>query len=199
VSASMESVTVHFWIGGTRHILKGVRGDASFRLTAQNLPYIEFDLVGLYAAPGEETPATPTLTGFKKPIVVTREHTAFSVNAVGLVMREFTLAMNNQVEPRLLVGEESIVIPDGVEAIATRVEAVPVSTFDPYGLAEAQTPVAVSLVHGTAAGNIATFAVAAAQVKRLSGHENAQNILEWPLELIPLPTAGNDQWSLTLT
>lgn len=200
ISASMESVTIHFWIGGTRHKLLGTRGDATLRFTAQGIPYIDYDLTGLYAEPEEASPATPTLTAFQKPVIVTDANTpTFTIDGVSLVMREFQLKLGNQVEPRLLVGSEAIIIPDGAERVSARVEAVPVSTLNPYALAAAQTPVAIALVHGTVAGKIATLAVPTAQVMRLSGFENAQNILEWPLELIPLPTSGNDQWSLTLT
>ena len=83
--------------------------------------------------------------------------------------------------------------------VQARVEAVPVSTFNPYALATAQTRVAVELVHGTEAGLITTLSLPTAQLKRPSGFENAQNVVEWPLELVPLPDSGNDQWSLELT
>jgi hypothetical protein len=200
ITDSMESVTLYFWIGSTKQVVKGVRGTATLRFTAQQIPYIEFDLVGLYGDPAEASPATPTLTGFKKPVIVSKANTpTFTVNSVSLVMRELILALGNQVEPRLLQGSESIIIPDRSETISARVEAVPVSTFDPFALAKAQTSVALSLVHGTAAGYIATLAAPYCQVGRLTGYENQQNILEWPLPLIPLPSAGNDQWSLTLT
>lgn len=32
----------------------------------------------------------------------------------------------------------------------------------------------------------------------LSGYEEQQGIAEWPLSFSPQPTAGNDQWKLTL-
>ena len=162
ITDSMESVAIHFWIGGTQHKMLGVRGDATLRFTAQGLPYIEFDLTGLYTEPAEATPATPTLTGFQTPLVVTDTNTpTFTVDdgggAVSLVMREFQMALGNQVEPRLLVRSESIIIPDRAEAVTVHVEAVPVSTFNPYALASAQTPVEVVLVHGTDAGAVATL------------------------------------------
>lgn len=200
ISDSHESVTVHFWIGGTQHIVKGCRGTATLRFAAQGIPYVEFDLLGLWTAPSEQTRATPTLSGFQKPVIVTDANTpTFSINSVDMVLREAVLNLGNQVEPRLLVNSESIVIPDRAESFQARVEAVAVSSFNPYSLANAQTAVAVSLVHGTSAGRIATLAMPGAQLKRLSGFENAQNVLEWPLELIPLPSSGNDQWTLALT
>lgn len=200
ISDNMESGTLYFWIGGTRHTAVGCRGDATLRFSAQAIPYIEFDLLGLYAEPTEQTRAVPVLTGFKKPVVVTNANTTFEANATALVLREATLALGNQVEFRGLVGSESIIIPDAAELFSFRVEATPVSTFNPYALAKPDAAALdVELVHGTAAGMIATLAIPAMQLKRPSGFENSQNIAEWPLEGVPQPTTGNDQWSLALT
>lgn len=200
ITASQESVTMHFWLEGTRHIIKGARGNATFRFTAQGIPYIEFDLLGLYAQPAAQSQASPTLTGFKKPVIVTKTNTpTFSIDSVNFVLRELTMNLGNQVEPRLLVGAESIFITDRAELVRAVVEAVPMATWNPYDEAEDQNSIALSLVHGTTAGYIASLSVPTAQLKRLSGFENAQGIVEWPLELVPLPASGNDQWSLALT
>ena len=204
ITDSQESGTLYFWIGGTKQIVKGMRGDVTLRFPAQRLPYLEFDMTGLFGDPAEATPATPTLTGFQKPLVVTKANTpTFTVNpgggAVSLVMREFSMSLNNQVEPRLLIGTEQVIIVDRQESALARVEAVPLSTLDPFALAKAQTACAVSLIHGTVAGAIATLSIPTAQVKRMPDYQNQQNILEWDLGLIPLPASGNDQWSLALT
>ena len=123
----------------------------------------------------------------------------FTLNAVSMVMRSFMLNLGNAVEPRFLVGSEDILITDKEESIEIKVEAVPLTTLNPFTLAAAQTDVATNLVHGLTAGNIATLTVDKAQMQRPQGLENAQNIMEWPLRLVPIPTSGNDQWSLTLT
>jgi len=200
VSSSHSSVTFWIWHGLTKQIITGARGTAKLRFTAQGLPYLECDFIGLYNAPAEAAQLSPTYTGFKNPLPVTKANTpTFTVNSVAFIMRETILDLGNQVEPRLLVGSEQILIVDRNESLAMRVEAQPVSSFNPFSLAAAQTQVAVSLVHGTAAGYITTLAAPTTQIKRLSGFENAQNILEWPLEGVPLPSSGNDQWSLALT
>lgn len=200
ITDAMESITIYIWHGLTKQIIKGCRGNVTMRVTAQGIPYLEFDIMGLYAAPAEAAQLTPTYTGFKKPVIATKANTpTFTINSVALVLREFSLALNNQVEPRLLVGSERIIVPDRSELISARVEAQPISSFDPFSLASAQTSIGVSLVHGTAAGYIATIAAPTCQMKRPSGFENSQNVLEWPLEVVPLPSSGNDQWSLALT
>ncbi|MFK5980878.1 MAG: hypothetical protein QM488_18545 [Rhizobiaceae bacterium] len=200
ISDNMESATIYWQQGATRHVLTGCRGTATIKVGAQGLPYIEFDILGLWSQPTEEVRPTPDLSAYQSPVLVTNANTpTFTVNGVSMVMREMMLALNNQVEPRLLVGSEGIVIPNREDALSATVEAVPLTTFDPYALAQAQTLLAVNLVHGTVAGKITSLSLPTCQMKRLSGLQNAQEIVEWPLELSPLPAAGNDQWTINLT
>lgn len=200
ISDNMESATIYFWIGGTRHKLLGCRGTGILRWTAQGLPMLEVTIDGLFQPPGEAARVLPDLSGFQAPPVLSKTTVpVFTINAVAMVMRSLSLDLGNQVERRLLIPTEQIVIPDRTERIAVQVEAVPLTTFNPYALAQEQTEVAVALTQGSVAGNILALAVPGAQVQRLSGFENQQNILEWPLSLTPIPQSGNDQFTITLT
>jgi hypothetical protein len=200
VSEDMESGTLWFWIGGTKQIVTGIRGDVDLKVDAQGIPYLEFTLTGLYSDPAEVARATPTLTGFKKPKVATKANTPiFKINDVSLIMRSFALNMSNQVTPRLLVGADEIIISDGAETASARVQAVPLTTFNPFSLAKAETEVEAVLQHGTVAGSIATLTLGQCQIDLMGDYQQQDNILEWTLPLIPLPSSGNDQWSLALT
>lgn len=200
VSDNHESVTLHFWMGGTRFVIRGTRGTCVMRFTAQGIPYLEFDMRGLFALPSEQARPTPTLTSFQKPDLVTDARTpTFTIDGSDFVMRSFALDLGNAVEPRFLVGSESILITDKAEQLSCQVEAVALTTFDPFNAANNQAALALVLQHGTQAGRIATVEVAGAQLQRPASFENSQNILEWPLRFVPLPTSGNDQWTLTLT
>ena len=200
VSGAHESVYFKLWIDGVLHAIKGARGTAELGLDAQGIPVINWTFTGLWLPPSDTSNAVPTLTGFQEPLLVTSANTpTFTVNSVALVMRSFKLDLGNDVQPRLLVGREQILITDRAEKLTAQVEAVPLATLNPFALANSRTRVAVSLVHGTAAGNIATVSIPTAQVGRMTGYENNQNILEWPLNFTPLPNAGNDQFSISLT
>lgn len=200
VSDNHESLTFHVWIGGTRYVMRGARGTCVMRFTAQGIPYLEFDFLGLFAVPSEETRANPDVSAFLKPDLVTSARTpVFQLQATSFVMRSCALNLGNQVEGRFLVGSESILITDRADSLECTVEAVPVSTFNPIALANDQTTVPLTLQHGTVAGRRATLSAPSAQLQRLQSLENAQNIKEWPLRLSPLPSTGNDQWTLTLT
>ncbi len=200
VSDNHSSGTLHFWMGGTRHVATGMRGDAKFSWPAQGLPYIEFTMDGLYAGPAEAARIVPTLAGFQVPQIASTANTPeFSINAVPLVMRKAMLDMGNSVERRLLVGSESIVITDHRESFSAQVETVPLTIFDPYALANAQTNVPIVVRHGTVAGRRVRFDAPAAPLRRMSGYEIVQNVAEWALVQSVIPVAGNDQWTLTLT
>lgn len=202
VTDAHEALTLYLWISNTQYRLVGARGTCTLRVTAQGIPYLEFEFTGLFRKPTEVPQVSPTLTSqlANKPKVGTTANTpVFTYNAVPLVMRSFALNFGNAVETRFLIGSESVLITDKAETIETTVEAVPLTTLDPFTLAESQTAAALALTHGTAAGFIAALTVPAAQMQRPQSLENQQNIKEWPLRMVPLPVTGNDQWVLTLT
>lgn len=201
ISDNHEGGTLHFYVGTTRFVLVGSRGSARLTFTAQGIAYLEFTILGLFTQPSNQSRPTPDLSAFLKPELVSKANTpTFTLDGTPLVMRSFSLDLGNRVSPRLLVNAESIIIENRADAVACQIEAVPLASFNPYAKAGASdATVAAVLVHGTVAGRIATLEIDEAQVKRPEGFENNQGQVEWPLQLTPLPVAGNDQWVLTLT
>lgn len=198
-SSGFDSLTWHFWIEGTRHVFKGARGSGSIVFPAQGLAYVDIDLLGLMGEVSATARAVPDFSGFKMPEIVSAAFTpVFTVNAVPLVMRDFTLSLGNKVEPRLLVPSERIVISEKKETFRMRVEATPLATFNPFVLA-GKTPAAISLTHGNAAGNIFNLSLPRALLDPVEDLAIAQRAVEWNLAGSPLPAAGNDQWVLTCT
>ena len=160
-----------------------------------------FTLMGLFNTPAEAARVTPDLSAFQVPQVASNKNTpAFSVGGQAMVLSQFGFNLGNDVQQRLLIGREEMLIVDRSESISARVEALPLTTFDPYTIAEARTRQAVQLVHGTAAGKTVTIGAPSCSLGRLPGYEQSQNVAEWPLSLTPLPTDdGDDQWTITLT
>ena len=210
ISAAHESGHMYFWLGGsgtgnaTQHKIGGIRGDGTLRFPAQGIPYLDFTLTGLYGGIAEVARVLPTLTGFKRPRVVTNANTpTFEIDEVPMVMRSFQLAMRNQVEPRLLVGLEEVMIVNRLDQISTQVQAVPVSTLNPYALAQADEEaelIPFEIEHGTAEGYIVNLTADTCQLQRPTGLAEQQGITEWNLTANALPSGtGNNQWALTLT
>ncbi len=200
ISDNHESLAFHLWIGGTRYVLLGSRGTVVLRGQAQGIPYLDFNFTGLFTAAAEQARPVPTLTGFRVPQIMTSALTpTFSIDGQARVMRSFSLNLGNDVQTRFLVGSESVLVVDRAETMESQVEAVDLTTWNPFARAAAGTTMALNLVHGTGAGKISTLAMPALQLQRPGGLANQQNVLEWNLRGTPLPVSGNDQWTLTLS
>ncbi len=200
VPTAPESVSIYFLMGGTLYKILGSRGNVKYMIGATGIPYLEFEFTGLFLQPSETAFGPATLTAFKKPRVGSNANTpVFTVNGVSLVMRSFSLDLGNQVEPRLLIGSEEIIITQRQDTVEMTVDAVPLTTFNPYLLAGNTTDVPVALTHGTGAGRIAALAIPTMQLMRPAGLEQNQGITEWPLKGMALGTTGANQWTLTLT
>lgn len=199
ISTAHESGTIYFSIGATRHVMTGCRGTAVLRVNAQGIPVIVFTITGLFATPSEQTAPTPVYTAFQTPQVATKVNTpTFTIGGAAFVLRDAEFDLGNDVQPRLLIGSESILIVDKAESFTATVEAVPVSTYNPYSIAQAGTAQAIQLIHGTVAGRKVQIDLPSATQGRLGQYSQQQNIVEWQLPFTPLPSAGDDQWKITL-
>jgi hypothetical protein len=199
VTDAHQSVTFYLWIGGTRYVLRGARGTARIEISAQGIPYIVFEFWGLFSQPTDVARTSPTLTGWPAPQLASDTNTpTFTLGGADHILRSLTFNLGNTVEPRLLINSEEMWITDKAETVEWQMEAVPLATWNPYALAAAQTTVAAIIAHGVGAGRVCTLNLPRLQVQRpqVTG---AQNIKEWSLRGIPLPNAGNDQWTLVLT
>lgn len=114
-------------------------------------------------------------------------------------LRNLSLDAGNDVQPRFLVGAERVIIVDRSETMDFQIEATPLTTVNPFQLAQDQSTIALVLVHGSDAGSIITLDMPTLQIQRPTGLTEAQGITEWPLRGVPLPASGNDQFTLTLT
>ena len=200
VTDDHESVTFYVWIDSTLYAIPGSRGTVRAGFTAQQIPYLEFEFTGLFVQPVEAARVTPNLSGFQKPQLATKVNTpTVTLDGTAFVTRSMMLNLANEVEPRFLIGAEEILIVDRADVLDTTVEAVPLTSFDPYQLALTQSTVPIVMTHGTIVGRIVTVNIPQAEMQRPQGLENAQNIVEWPLRFLPLPDVGNDQWTMVLT
>lgn len=202
VSEGHESVVAHFQIGPWRHILIGARGTATLTVNAQGIPVAKVTLTGLFVMPADQArPSNVDVSKFQAPQIATKANTpTFTIGGLPFVMRSYELNLACDVQPRMLVGFEGVIIVDRNETLTATVEGVPYSTYNPFQRALSRTPTPVVLEHGTQAGGRVRIETGQTQQRRPTGFENNQGIAEWALGFIPLPSAaGNDQWKITLT
>lgn len=201
VSDNHESVAMHFYIGPSRHIFLGSRGTAVITCNAQGIPVARVTITGLWTLPADN--ARPTgidLSAFQKPQVASKANTpGLTIGGAPFVMRNYELNLGRDVQARMLVGAERIVIVDQAETLRTTVEAVPYATYNPFQIARDSTRQAIVLQHGTIVGRKVEISTPATVQNRPGGLENNQNTVEWALAFDVLPTTGNDQWKIKLT
>lgn len=200
VTDDHEHGSIHFHIGPSRHVITGARGNVELTLNAQGIPVGRVTITGLFTRPADAARPTVDLTKFQRPDVVTHANTPeFTIGGQPFVMRDFGMNLGNDVQARMLVGSESVIIVDRTEAISTTVEAVPLATYNPFNKSLDGDRVEITLKHGKVVGRKFEFSAPSCAQKRLTGYQENQKILEWPLQFTPMPVAGDDQWKITLS
>lgn len=201
VSNNHESVAIYFFMGSTRYVMLGVRGTGEATVNANGIPVIRGTWTGLFTLPAENAAPAVDLSNFVEPQIASTANTpVFTIGGTAFVMRSFGLNFGCDVQPRMLVGREQIVIVDRSETISTSVEAVPMTVYNPYQKVQTPKPrQPIILQHGTVVGRKVKIEAPYAVQGRPTGLDNQQGIVEWPLTFMPLPSAGNDQWKITLS
>lgn len=167
ITGSQESVSIYWYDDGLLHKLIGARGTVKLDLTAGNIPTMAFVFTGLYAAPTAATPATADFTGFITPLVVTDANagditiggtvasTGAPAIAGGTIYPSMGLEMDvgNTVQFNPMLGGEAVDITQRVTTGKARLDLTAAQEVTIHGFVAANTPQAISLQHGTAAGN----------------------------------------------
>lgn len=204
VSSAHKSCTLYFYVDGLLFKLQGARGNWKYTLNADGLPVIEFAFTGLFIQPSAAAVAAPTFGNQLTidPQEATTENTpVFSVGAAAaLALRSFTFDAGNRVIYRTLIRRRQIVIPSSSETAEFKIEAEALATFNPYALAEARTPQAVTLTHGTGAGRVCTLSIPNFQLLNPADFGQQDGVVEQTIRGECLPgTTGNDQFTLAFT
>jgi hypothetical protein len=200
ISTAYESAGIYFWIGGNRQKILGIRGTATFNITAQQIPVIHFVLTGLYDEPALTALGAIDMSAFQVPLVAGNVNTpTLTIDGVSFVTRSVAFNLANDVQHRLLIGRSEITIVDSAEEIDVVVEALPLATFNPFAKASSLASAAFVVQQDTRAGYKVKVEAATCSVRRLADYQDDQGVLMWPLKIAPLPTdAGNDQFKITI-
>lgn len=198
ITDGQESGSIYFAIDTIKHVMLGCKGTAVTTTNAQGIPVIRFTMTGLFTTPANAAKVTPVFTAWKTPSVATKANTpTFTIGGTAFILRNFAFDLGCDVQTRMLIGSEAVLIVDKTEKLSAQVEAVPLTTYNPFSIAQNQTTQAIQLIHGTVAGSRVQLDFPKAQQARLNGYAIEQNILEWPLDFMPLANSGNDQWKLS--
>lgn len=200
ISATFESVTIYHNIDGILHKVTGARGTVQLDITAGQIPVYKFKFIGIYNAPTDTAIPSCDYSDFINPLVANATNTpTFSFFGVSsLVLQNLMLDVNNVVDFRALIGAEYTQITDRRSNGELTFEAPALSTLNIFATAIATATGALSIVHGTAAGNIVTIAAPAVDVANPSySDDNGVAMIKCPV--VFLPSTGNDEFTITLT
>lgn len=196
VSASFESLSTIFNMDGVQHILLGCRGTMMIDSGPLKLPRMKFTLTGLLGTITDVALPTPTLTAFRKANPMSKALTTLSLHGTEQVAESITFDVGAQVEPRMLIGEDSIQLVDRKVKGSVVVEAPPLATKNWFSIYQAATLGAFSLVHGTTAGEIVEITGANVQLGKPTMGQSQQIVnITLPLTFTP-SGAGNDEFSI---
>lgn len=201
VSASFSSCTIYFHNDGVRHILTGCRGTFEMNCQVGEIPTLKFMMTGVYNAPTDVALPSATYQNQVTPLIFKNGNTsAFTIYSYSAILQSLTFQMANSVLYRELVGgSKQVLITDRKPAGTCMIEAPAIATKDFFGIGTGVSTGAISVLHGTTAGNKVTFAANQADISQPAYSDlNGIQMLSMPLVFTPT-TAGNDEMSLAFT
>ena len=201
VTDDHESFTVWFVEDGQLQQLPGVRGTVEISFKVKELPTLNFTLTGLYKRPVAHAAAlAQVVENVADEIPVNHTNTpSFSVHGYTGKLANLAANLGNTVTYRHLVGGEAAEITDRQSTGSLEIEAPDIATKDYFATLESHQAVtlgAITLQHGTTAGNIVTLAAPKAQLATIS-RSDSDGMVHYQMDARYLPDAGDDELVLT--
>lgn len=189
-----------------QHQAKGMRGNAVINLTEKQLPRIEFSFLGLIngAAPAAYAVAgAVTLPVYPAPVEVNLANTIVTLDGFTLGMRSINIDMGMKTSLYSTTGARAIIFDksedgDRRSVGGTLVAELPDPAVKEYFTAlAAGTPLALSVTHGTVAGNIIVITTDKLVISDITYTvENNRLFMNAAFDLVPSGAGTNE---LTLT
>lgn len=202
VSSSFSSVTLYYNVDGVLHKLTGCRGTFTLNGEVGEIPYIEFEMTGIYNAPTDTVAPAATYTNQATPLIFKFGNTtSFSLLSYSGCLQSIELEMANEIVYRELVGcTKQVMITDRKVTGTVMMEAVTLATKDYFAAAVAEGALGnLAFTHGITAGNILTVSSSSIDIGDVS-YEDSDGIQMLSIPIIAVPgSSGNDEVSLAFT
>ena len=206
ITDDMESVTIYYYSDGALHKLLGARGSFDMAMGVSERPVFSFRFLALNGGVTAATNATPTLTAWKTPAVITDTNTldvtfggSYATGAVtggtAYTSRGLSISSGNDVQFVPLVGAETVEIVGRtmVGKVSLDLTAAAEVTFMSTVLAN--TTQTVSMQHGLSAGYISLVYAPAVQLINPT-KEDVSGLMLCGYDMRLVPSAGNDELQL---
>ena len=153
---NLASSELMFFGDGQRHQALGCRGGFELTLTSGEAPRIVFSRTGIYVEPTNVANPTPTVSNQAAPVVVDSANTATAtIGGLAVCVQSMTLSLEPELFFRDYAGcsKEVQITNHVVSGTITIVRPADLATFNPYALCTSGTRQAITMTHGTTAGN----------------------------------------------
>ena len=199
MSTAFESATIYAYRDGLLYIFTGCRGNVKFDFPAGQPAMMTFEMWGHAVDASDASLPTPTVDSTVAPVVI---NSSFTIGGYAAIISSLSVDMQNDMQMTDSVNgadgyaEAAIVGRDALGTIDP--EATLVATRDWWSVWEDGTQEALSIVIGTAAGNISTFTAPKCTHRELAeGDRNG--ILTYDIPFTCAGNAGDDEVSLVMT
>ena len=199
--ATPKSVTIYFNNDGVLHKATGCRGTFTLNAEVGAIPFISFEMTGVFNAPSDVAISAPTYANQADPLVFKNGNSSsFQVFSYSGAVQSLSFELANEVIYRELVGgSKSIDVVNRAPSGECVIEATTIATKDFFTAATGSSTGNLTFQHGSTAGNIATFTAAQIDLGSPS-YSDQDGIQMLTLPYIATPTsAGNNEFSLVYT
>lgn len=199
VEDDAESGSLYFVSDKVQHVLLGCRANVVPTFTPKGIPRFRFRVLGLLGAISD-IGAMPSFSqaGWVTPLDVSKSNTTMTLHGWASVAESLSVDLGNTLTPRFLIGDERIHISDRRATGTAVVEARSLATVNWFDICQQRTRGALSLVHGTVAGNIVEVAAPAVEIGRPTQGQT-EGIVNYSLPLMLCPATGLDELAITVS
>lgn len=198
VSSAMELGTVYAYLDGVFHKMVDCRASVSLDISSRAIPFARFTIMGSYT-PVTDTanPGSVDYSKFRAPLGVNKTNTpTWSLHGYSGCLQSFTMDLANQLIWRSLIGCEGAEITDRTPTGNAVMELPTIATFNWAQAVVRGTLGAMTITHGTGAGNIVQIDMPKVQVTSPT-YSDQDGVAMLNLSLSIQPDAGNDEIVLT--
>jgi len=196
------SITLYVQKHDIKNVVVGARGKWKLTSKAGEYPKIAWDFTGLYADPTDNAIPTNTVYNATVPPIVKAATFDFGDFDTEAIIENFEIDYGNEIAKRPSVNAPTGFLAQFIKdrKVTGKIdpEAVALSTFNPLADMQANTSRALSIVFGSAAGNILTLTAPNVLIAS-ADYASRENLLTWDGSLEICPDAGEDDVTLTFT
>lgn len=198
VSSAFESATIYVNYDGNLHKMLGVRGDWEIKLDGAGIPVISFSFTGLYGGVTDvAVPSNVSYSAWKTPLPVNNVNTGdFRLHGFAAPLYSLSVKGGGEIVHRGdVIGVEDVLVTDRKPTGELLMQAGLLSEKDFYAVVRNVGLGALSVTHGTTAGNIVKFDAPKVQVGDLA-YDERDGVLCYKTSLRFMPALGNDELTL---